>query len=102
MRYSISSNLRIGKSMFSTGEKLNFKQIGNSVHTTGFLAMGKTVNICINYLMFYPSRQDVKWKHFKYTNLHSTIILWWTGSWILVWPEMTLAMHLSVGEWPYY
>ena len=77
-------------------EKLNFKHFGNFVHTTEFLALGKTVNIYINCLMFYPSKQHMKWKHFKYSSLYSTMIPWWTGSKILVWPEMTLGMYLSV------
>ena len=48
-------------------EKLNFKHFGNFVHTTEFLALGKTVNIYINCLMFYPSKQHVKWKQvFKF------------------------------------
>ena len=56
-------------------EKLNFEHIRNSVHTAEFLALGKALNIFINDLMFYPSRQHVKWKHFfKYKSLHSTMI----------------------------
>ena len=51
-------------------EKLNFEHIGNSVHTTEFLGLEKAVNIYINYLMFYPTRQHVKLKHFSYTSLH--------------------------------
>ena len=40
-------------------------------------ALEKAMNIYINYLMFYPSRQHVKWKHFfKYTNLNWTMISW--------------------------
>ena len=45
--------------MFSIG-KMQFEHIGNSVHTTEFLALGKTLNIYIDYLMFYPNRQYVK------------------------------------------
>ena len=41
-------------------EKCNFEHIGNSVHATEFLALGKTLNIYIDYLMFYPSKQHVK------------------------------------------
>ena len=63
MRYSITSNLRIIKELAKhvfRWEKLNFEHIGNFLHTTEFLALGKAVNIYINYLMFYPSRQHVK------------------------------------------
>ena len=41
-------------------QKLNFEPIGNSAHKAGFLALGKALNIYIDYLMFYPSRQHVK------------------------------------------
>ena len=41
-------------------EKQNFEPIGNSAHKTGFLALGKALNIHIDYLMFYISRQHVK------------------------------------------
>ena len=41
-------------------ENLNFERIGNFVHTTEFLELGKAVNIHINYLIFYPNRQHVK------------------------------------------
>ena len=68
--------LRIGKNVFHQ-EKLNFEHIGNYVHTTKLLALIKALNIYINYSMFYPDRLHVKWKHFKYTNLHSTLILHW-------------------------
>ena len=78
VRYSITSNLRISQKKFEKyvfcWEKLNFEHIGNFKHTTEFLALGKNVNIYIKYLMFYPSRQHVKWKHFKYTSLHSPMI----------------------------
>ena len=47
-------------------EKINFRPFANSAHTVKLLALGKTKNICINDLMFYPSRQLVKRKHFKY------------------------------------
>ena len=48
--------------MFSTEKNGILK----TVHTTKFLALRKTLNIYIDYLMFQPSRQHVKWKHFKY------------------------------------
>ena len=64
MGYSISiTNLRIfqriGKNMFSTAKNV-ILNIGNSVNTMEFLALGKALNTFINYLMFYPSRQHVK------------------------------------------
>ena len=41
-------------------EKQNFEPIGNSTHKAEFLALGKARNIYIDYLMFCPSRQNVK------------------------------------------
>ena len=41
-------------------EKWNFGHTGNSVYTAELLALGKALNIYINYLTFYPSRQHVK------------------------------------------
>ena len=41
-------------------EKDHFELIGNSAYKAGFLALGKALNIYIDYLMFYPSRQHVK------------------------------------------
>ena len=38
----------------------NFKLIGNSAHTTEFLALRKALNIYINYFTLYPNRQHVK------------------------------------------
>ena len=38
----------------------NFEHIMNYVHTAEFLALRKSLNIYINYLMFYPSRKHVK------------------------------------------
>ena len=46
----------MGKYVFRW-EKLNFEHIGNSVHTTEFLALGKIVNIYINYLIFLPRQK---------------------------------------------
>ena len=40
------------------------------------MALEKAMNIYINYLIFYPSRQHVKWKDFKYTSLNWTMISW--------------------------
>ena len=61
--YSTSSNLRIyrriGKNVFHW-EKLNFEHIGNSVYTTEFLALQSALNNCIDYLMFYPNRCQIK------------------------------------------
>ena len=39
-------------------EKKNFEPIGNSAYKVGFLALGKALNICVDYLIFYP--QHVK------------------------------------------
>ena len=47
-------------------EKCNFEHIGKSVHTAEYLELIMVLNIYIQYLMFYTSRQLVKWKHFKY------------------------------------
>ena len=64
----ISSTLRIyqtiGKNMFSAGKNgiLNTLEILRLLQN--FLALGKSLNIYINYLMFYPSRQHAKWRHF--------------------------------------
>ena len=41
-------------------EKCNFERIGNFVHIAELLALGKALNFYINYLMFYQSRQHVK------------------------------------------
>ena len=46
------------------------------MQTAELLALGKAMNIYINCLMFYPSRQHVKRNHFKYTGLNSTMISW--------------------------
>ena len=43
-------------------EKLNFKSIMNSAHTAELLALRKVLNKNIDYLMYYLSRQHVKWK----------------------------------------
>ena len=70
MRYYITSNLKnlLKKNMFSARKNwTHFERIGNSVHTAEFLALGKALNIYVNYSMFYRSRQHVKLKHFKYT-----------------------------------
>ena len=48
-----------GKNVFRW-EELNLEHIGNSVYTTEFLALGKALNIYINYSMFYQTRQHVK------------------------------------------
>ena len=54
----------IAKNVFSIA-KSEFEPIMNSAHTADLLALGKTLNKNINYLMYYQSRQHVKWKHFK-------------------------------------
>ena len=77
---SYTSNLRIyqriGKNMFSAGKNWILNTLGILCIPQNFFALGKVINIYINYLMFYPSRQHAKWKHFKYTSLHSTMISW--------------------------
>ena len=52
-------SLRIGKNW-------NLRFIQKSAYTTEFWALGKALNIYKSYLMFYPSMQHVKWKHFMY------------------------------------
>ena len=69
MRYSITSN---DKSLSMNWEKYvfhwkkwNFEPIMNSAHTAELLALLKTLNENMDYLIYYPSRQHVKWKQFK-------------------------------------
>ena len=63
--YSITSNLRIyqriGKNVFRR-KKLNFGLIGNFVPIAERLPLRKALNIYINYLMFYPSWDNVEKK----------------------------------------
>ena len=77
MKYFITSNLRIyqrtGKNIFYAG-KIELEHIGNSAHTTEFLASGKALNTYINYL-FYLSRKHVKWKHFNYRSLNNDFMM---------------------------
>ena len=40
--------------------KCNFEHIANSAHTAGCLALGRVLNIHIDYLMFYSSKRHVK------------------------------------------
>ena len=54
-----------GKKHVFPWEKQNFEPFGNSGYKAGFLALGKALNIYIDYLMFYPSRQHVKRKHLQ-------------------------------------
>ena len=68
MRYSITSKLRfyhnfeqLGKIFFSFG-KNGILSILALLRIAEFLAVGKTLNIYIDYLMFYSSRQHVKSK----------------------------------------
>ena len=60
MRCSSNSNVRIyqriGENVFYC-EKLYFEYIGNSGR---ILALGKALDIDIDYLMFYPSRKHAK------------------------------------------
>ena len=69
MRYPIiwnykSSSINCQKFVLNS-EKWNFEPIENSVHTPVTLAWGKALDIYVDYLMSYPSRQHVQWKHFK-------------------------------------
>ena len=64
MRYFISSNF---KNLSMNWEKYafhwkkwNFEPIMNSEHMAKLLALVKTLNKNIDYLMYYPSRQYVK------------------------------------------
>ena len=61
-------------------KKKNFKPIGSSEHTAHTAHDLKKFDL----LMFYLSRQPVKWKRTSSTCLHSTMISWWTGSSIYV------------------
>ena len=56
---------RFGKSMFFIGKNGILSPL-EIQHTTEILGIGKVFNIYAEYLMFYPSRQYVSWKHFKY------------------------------------
>ena len=74
--------------MFSTGKNL-------ILSTLGILCIpqnvwpGKALNIYINYSIYYPSRQHVKWKHFKYKfTLNNDFMM--CSELILLWPEITL------------
>ena len=63
MRYSITSNcnnvsMNMEKYVFQL-EKLNFEPTANSAHTAERLALGKALNIYINYLMFWPSKMKM-------------------------------------------
>ena len=57
---NLSKNLE--KYVFQS-KKLNFEPTVNSVYTTEFLALVKTLHIYIKNLVFY---KHVKWKPFKY------------------------------------
>ena len=46
-------------------EKQNFDPIRNSAQKVEVLASGKALNIYIDYLIFYTSRQHLKWKHLQ-------------------------------------
>ena len=63
VRYSITSNLRIyqkfGKNMFSLGKMKPWTHWEFCSYCKS-LSLGKALNIYINYLMFYPSRQHIK------------------------------------------
>ena len=44
--------------MVSVGKKWNFESIEDSAYTAEFLALRKALNIYIDNLVFYPSRQN--------------------------------------------
>ena len=99
MRYFITSNLsiyqRIGKICFPL-TKIEFSTYLELVHTTEFLALGKAVNIYINYLMFYASRQHVKLiQVYKFTFSNGFTMNRKLNFSVT---RMTLGMYLSAGE----
>ena len=55
----------IGKNIFSWG-KIDFWTYWEFGAYRRSLALANAQNFYIDYLMFYPSRQRVKWKYFKY------------------------------------
>ena len=64
MRHFISSNFKnlvmnLEKYVFHW-EKWNFEPIMNSAHTAERLALVKTMNKNMDYLLYHPSRQHVK------------------------------------------
>ena len=48
------------KCLFHRKKICEFEHIGNSMHSTEFLSLRKALNIYIDYLMFYASRQYMK------------------------------------------
>ena len=69
MRYFISSNFKNlsvnWKKYVFHWEKWDFEPIMNSAHVAELLALVKTMNKNIDYLLYYACRQHVKCKHFK-------------------------------------
>ena len=57
----IQNYKELGKMCFLLEKKKNFKTIENFAHPIEFFILRK-----FHLLMFYPSRELVKWKHFKY------------------------------------
>ena len=51
--------LQMGENVFHWVKRY-IKSIEKSVHITKYLTLGMALNIYINHLMFYPSRQNVK------------------------------------------
>ena len=64
MRYFISSNFENLSMNWQTyvfhWEQLNFEPIMNYVHTAERFVLVKALNKNIDYLLYYPSRQQVK------------------------------------------
>ena len=62
MKYSITSickNLSMNSQKYVLHwKKWSFETIANSAHTTELLALGKFLDIYIDYFMFYPNRHS--------------------------------------------
>ena len=75
IRYSITS--MNWEKCFPSGKMEFWTHVENSALTTEFLALRKTLNIYIDYLMFYPA--DMLNKNTSSASLHTTVSRW-TGS----------------------
>ena len=99
MRYCITSNLRIyqriGKICFPL-TKIEFSTYLEFCAYHRIFALGKAVNIYINYLMFYASRQHVKLiQVYKFTFSNGFTMNRKLNFSVT---RMTLGMYLSAGE----
>ena len=69
MRYFISSNFENlsmnWENTFSIGKIGILNPLWIMCHTAELLVLVKVLNKSMDYLLYYPSRQQVKWKHFK-------------------------------------